>query len=175
MIHCVTCHSFEFPGALFCGSCGDALPYFVEGMVASAGDKAVALRGFPMPLSTFYPALIGQNLKVNKEVEQLRFVIGDSGRPVTVKLDGPILIGRQDSDAGIFPQLDLTADQGEEQGVSRRHALIQLTNAGVTVTDLNSTNGTLLNSCFLPSELPYSLQDGDQLYIGDLLLYVYFE
>jgi hypothetical protein len=175
MIQCATCHSAEFPGALFCGSCGAALPSLSATVMEPEREAATALPAFSLPSLLIFPPLVGQNLKVLKDVRQLRFVIGGSGRSVTVDLDRPLLIGRRDPNAGILPELDLTLDQEGERGVSRRHAIIEASDAGITLTDLNSTNGTLLNNVALPPELPYSLQDGDQIHVGNLVLHVYFQ
>ena len=54
--------------------------------------------------------------------------------------------------------------------ISRLHARIEVTAAGITVTDLGSTNGTLLNGMpCLPGEVFY-LEPGDTLQLGDIRL-----
>lgn len=53
-----------------------------------------------------------------------------------------ILIGRQSSSRGIFPEIDVQALTGDP-AVSSRHAMLERDPAGNwTVTDLGSTNGT---------------------------------
>ena len=51
---------------------------------------------------------------------------------------------------------------------------IEVTDADIVLTDLGSTNGTLLNTFPLPPDLPYSLRNGDRIHIGKLLIQVYF-
>lgn len=51
-----------------------------------------------------------------------------------------------------------------DKQVSRRHARIQLTNDGLTLSDLGSKNGTHLNSELLQS--PTQLEDGDTIQIA---------
>lgn len=121
------------------------------------------------------PSLTGQKLNMNTDVRQLRFVIGEAGRSVTLPLDEPILIGRADPERGVYPDLDLSGDNASECGVSRRHARIEVSGADIVLTDLGSTNGTLLNTFPLPPELPYSLRNGDRIHIGTLLIQVYFQ
>jgi two-component system cell cycle response regulator len=76
----------------------------------------------------------------------------------SVELDNqPLEIGR-DPDCGIT----LTGD-----GVSRRHARIQLIFALYFVTDLESTNGTFVNDQRVNMQ---QLKDGDQIKIGETVL-----
>ena len=57
-----------------------------------------------------------------------------------------------------------------EQGISRQHASIQRDPQGWTVTDLGSTNGTLLNGHPIRPREPYLLRPGDRLTIGSFVL-----
>jgi DNA-binding winged helix-turn-helix (wHTH) protein len=52
--------------------------------------------------------------------------------------------------------------------LSRRHARIVVTNKEVTVEDLGSKNGTLVNG--MPVIQPVALRDGDQIEVGSLTL-----
>lgn len=74
----------------------------------------------------------------------------------TYPLKGKVLVGRQP------PALVLL----EDDSVSRRHAELEASaSGGVTVRDLGSANGTLLNGEPLGQE-PVELQPGDQLQFG---------
>ncbi|NOJ82377.1 FHA domain-containing protein [Myxococcus xanthus] len=73
----------------------------------------------------------------------------------TYPLKGKVLVGRQPP-AGIM--LD-------DDSVSRRHAELEATSSGVTVRDLGSANGTLLNGEPL-DQTPVPLEPGDQLQFG---------
>ncbi|MCY1014706.1 FHA domain-containing protein [Pyxidicoccus sp. MSG2] len=73
----------------------------------------------------------------------------------TYPLKGKVLVGRQP------PALVML----EDDSVSRRHAELEATASGVTVKDLGSANGTLLNGEPLGPE-PVELQPGDQLQFG---------
>ncbi len=52
--------------------------------------------------------------------------------------------------------------------VSSHHLSLQVSKSGLTVTDLNSTNGTQLNGKRIPANQPQPLQKGEVIRIGDL-------
>jgi predicted component of type VI protein secretion system len=88
----------------------------------------------------------------------LRLEISVAARPVAIfEHDGPALnIGRD-------PACELALDASFE-GVSWRHARIDVTAAGVTVCDLGSTNGTYVNEKRVTT--PTLLQEGDSVGLG---------
>ena len=57
--------------------------------------------------------------------------------------------------------------------VSRQHCLLRVTPVGVTLRDLGSRNGTLLNGALLTGEQP--LRHGDQIQIGPVVFEVGLE
>jgi hypothetical protein len=79
-------------------------------------------------------------------------------------------IGRWDADGGIFPDVDLDADDPEAK-VSRRHAQIIRQNGRYMIEDLGSTNGTFVNRGrrLLPGD-QQSLSDGDEIIVGKTFL-----
>jgi len=84
----------------------------------------------------------------------LRGLVGPwAGR--TYPLKGKMLVGRQPPAMVIL----------EDDSVSRRHAELEATASGVTVRDLGSANGTLLNGEPVGQEA-VPLQPGDQLQFG---------
>jgi len=94
--------------------------------------------------------------------------IGEYGREVEVSLDKIIHLGRSDPTSAIYPEVDLTDDDGLDRGVSRSHARIVRRNGSVIVEDLGSANGTFINGQRLPPRVPKALQDNDQLHLGTL-------
>ncbi len=96
-------------------------------------------------------------------------------RELEFRLVKPVRLGRIDPTQEIYPEVDLTVDQGLEHGVSREHACIFRRGSVIEVEDLASTNGTLLNGERLSPYLPVQLKDGDQLHLGKLLIQVSFE
>lgn len=79
-------------------------------------------------------------------------------------------IGRWDADSGIFPDVDLDADDPEAK-VSRRHARITCRAGQYFIEDLGSTNGTFINRGrrLLPGDRQ-PLSDGDEIIIGKTFL-----
>src|SRR5262249_999580 len=68
----------------------------------------------------------------------------------------PLIIGRGDN-------CDIYIN---DSSVSRRHASVEASPAGVRVTDLGSTNGTFINNTAVASA---ALRDGDSLRVGNCI------
>lgn len=91
------------------------------------------------------------------------------GSPWECRLDfadiahrGGICIGRDAETADIVIP---------DSGISREHLRILLTEQGVEVSDLDSTNGTAINGVpFPPYQTGMILQNGDTLTLGDVML-----
>jgi pSer/pThr/pTyr-binding forkhead associated (FHA) protein len=78
------------------------------------------------------------------------------------------LFGRNDRLAGLAVDVDLTSEDGQTRGVSRRHARIRFINDRYLVEDLESLNGTYLNRRKLVPFVPEVLHDGDEVRFGSL-------
>jgi hypothetical protein len=83
------------------------------------------------------------------------------------KLDRmPLRIGRRDPRQNHYPELDLAE---HDRGIaSRNHALINRDGDYYPLTDLGSTNGTLLNGALVPQRTPQRLRPGDRIKIGEV-------
>jgi hypothetical protein len=77
------------------------------------------------------------------------------------------VIGRRNLKQGIEPDIDLGIHP-MDRGVSTQHAVFQLRDSGLTVTDLGSTNGTSLNGSdeLLQNGEEVTLADGDRIHVG---------
>jgi hypothetical protein len=191
MVNCKECGAATAEGALFCDACGafllerESAPAATieedstRTMVPVAPMPALPRAGSePSPFAdesdlTPPPALVGQDMAASVEARQLSFVIPTSGRRHTVEIKDEIHVGRADPGSGYLPELDLTVDDGVQKGVSRRHAVIQRSSRGILLVDLNSTNGTSLNNFRIPPDLPYPLNNGDEVRFGQLLVHVF--
>lgn len=77
----------------------------------------------------------------------------------------PMLLGRASEAEGYQPDFDMTFyDEGDY--VSRRHARITKGRAGYFVTDLDSSNGTTVNSQPLAPHRARMLRNGDRIKVG---------
>ncbi len=89
------------------------------------------------------------------------------GERITLSTARPeLLVGC--ADAGVFPDIDLTAFGGTTSGVSRRHALLRFNNGLWTVTDLSSTNGTFVNDVKIAPNTPTPLHNQAKLRFGGI-------
>lgn len=168
MIKCNECKSPNIEGSLFCSECGAFIVDFDPNSTAVLPFSEFVHRPPPPPLKEVAAVAVSH-------VQQITVVIPSSRHRLKLTMSGQIRVGRSDPQTGLFPELDLTAFGGADQGVSRLHATIQSTNQGVSIIDLNSTNGTLLNMYRLPPEEPYPIQNGDEIRFGDLLIHVFFD
>ena len=88
--------------------------------------------------------------------------------------DAEILLGRYDPQQPHSPVIDLEPYGGRQLGVSRRHARLDFIPQGVTLTDLESENGTRLNGRQLSPYKPAPVYDGDGFKLGYLALVIEF-
>ena len=77
------------------------------------------------------------------------------------------LIGRRNRNQGVDPEIDLGIHP-VDRGVSTQHAVLRVRDSGLTITDLGSTNGTILNDSdeLLVNGEETPLADGDQIHVG---------
>lgn len=169
MIACPDCGSSQYPGTLFCNECGKLL-------LGTALNRRTSVLPFSDFNSRPLPVTIDiQDFEPVEQSKHILVLIPSSRRRLELTLKNQIRIGRADHDAKIIPELDFTQDQGIENGISRLHAVMQLTKQGVLLTDLDSTNGTYLNKVRIPTQRPVLLQSGDEVRFGDLLVHIFFD
>ena len=96
--------------------------------------------------------------------------IGPNLRNIALPLNKAIHMGRLDPASDVFPEVDLTNDDGLEKGVSRRHARVLKREGAIVVEDLGSINGTFVNGKRLAPYLPETLSHGDNLQLGRLVI-----
>lgn len=105
----------------------------------------------------------------------IRLLISGSA-PAIVDLDfsdsGGFVVGRSDTKSSYVPDVDLSACQALENGVSRRHAALVRCQNMLHLLDLNSVNGTQINGERLAPEIPYLLHPDDQILLGSLALII---
>ena len=81
------------------------------------------------------------------------------------------LVGRNDPDSDIFPEIDLSRFDPNTK-VSRRHARIWREGGTFLVEDLGSVNGTVINEAVeLAPRQPRPLESGDRLRLGETTLH----
>lgn len=75
----------------------------------------------------------------------------------------PYYVGKSRADCNFFI---------DAKGVSRKHFVIDRQGSDITITDLNSTNGTFVNQKKLPPNFPCTLNENDEIRFGGVSCYV---
>ncbi|MGH2581957.1 MAG: FHA domain-containing protein [Anaerolineales bacterium] len=81
---------------------------------------------------------------------------------------GEFIIGRVSEGQSILPDVDLEPFDAYQAGVSRLHARIRITDQGMSITDLGSSNGTRVNNKKIKPNLEYPLSHKDIVRLGRL-------
>ena len=167
MIRCYECGASQLEGALFCTECGLSLlsPKYKD--VTSVLPFTHLLHRTPPPPTVEHECI------VLEEKRPLTFIIPSGRQRLLVPLQKQVNIGRADEEDDFYPELDLTDYGGGQKGVSRHHAVIEASTSGTVLIDLDSTNGTYLNSFRLAGKRPYLIKDGDEIRFGDLLIHIF--
>jgi hypothetical protein len=155
MIKCPFCNSTYPENTLFCEECGSYL--------APGNGQATD------PLSGLNVAE-GERSRAGSGSFKILVLAIDGGGSIELPLSKEVVLGRLDPGRAIFPDVDLTSEEGSDKGVSRRHARISRREDQVFIEDLNSLNGTFLNATRLVPEIPYPVKDGDQVQLGKLIV-----
>ena len=202
MITCERCDTENLDGAQYCDECGATLRLYVppasnpqsmsssshatnnaragqQSAPAENADLVSALSsgrqsefaGRPVERSSF--AAAAEPFKVGDAHAKLVIQRGRSAGKEFLLNDDEMQIGRWDADGGIFPDVDLDADDPEAK-VSRRHARITHRGHEYFIEDLGSTNGTFINRGrrLLPGDRQ-PLRDGDEIIVGKTFLRFY--
>jgi len=181
MITCARCKTENLEGSQYCDECGAPLKPNVRGTVGFNGAPGVdsnGRKGTPGGIQSQEfitqqpgPAVrVSSPLSLSKPHAWLVIERGRSAGKQFMLSEMESQIGRWDADGGVFPDIDLDADDPEAK-ISRRHARILLNNGQYFVEDLGSTNGTFVNrGRRLPPGQPQPLREGDEIIIGKTFL-----
>jgi pSer/pThr/pTyr-binding forkhead associated (FHA) protein len=168
MIMCPYCQHENLEGTIFCTDCGASL---AEQSVSAAADGLdhISVQAPDVDSEAMMPTT------ARISMAELRLLVLNSGRMISCPHQEVILIGRVDPASNVFPEVDLTQDNGYMAGVSRRHARIIRRGMDFFVEDLGSINGTFLNRNKVPPNTLVPFQDGAEIRLGNLVLRVILE
>ncbi len=156
---CPVCQHKNAADAQRCAQCGVSL--LPNTTTIHVSDEAIARAVGVQPVSR---EMIGEGVV---------FYIAGEVQPLIVRGRSEIILGRkvegQPSDV-----VDMTPYHGHLLGVSRRHARLKISPEGALIEDLGSTNGTWLNEKRLTPDASFVVTSGDQIRLGQLILFVYF-
>ncbi len=179
MVTCNACGTENLDGSQYCDECGGYLlgTGFLNYSVIDAVAKEDMANLSPDELTKVAAQQKSQVKNVGGAIPAQNgmhaVLVIERGRSAGKRFplyDDEAQIGRWDADSGIFPDVDLDADDPEAK-VSRRHARIMRRNNQYVLEDLGSTNGTFINRGrrLLPGD-KQPLRDGDEIIIGKTFL-----
>jgi len=165
-VQCLNGHVNE-DGAFFCETCGEALLDDIQ------GARICVACGLPNVVEATNCANCHEALADAPLVAvngQARLILLTTG--VVFDLTGreETIIGRTDPTCDVYPDIDLTAHDGEKSGVSRQHIRIRHDRSRYTVEDMKSINLTFLNKQRLDAFTPKPLKSGDEIRLGLLMM-----
>jgi pSer/pThr/pTyr-binding forkhead associated (FHA) protein len=99
-----------------------------------------------------------------------KLIVAANGAALPLPAAIQAIVGRGDPVSNFFPEVDLNPYGAIDNGVGRRHMRLFIQGGQPMIEDLDSTNGTMLNSQKLAPRQPQPLRDGDQVIVGKLLL-----
>jgi len=152
MKKCPLCDSPNPDNQEVCLNCSvDIAGVFPDTRENDAADKAHALRDPVKP-------------------KELKLVVAKGKSPGMEYLldEYNMTVGRHDSDAGYYPDIDLFDQEDEgEWTLSRRHARLEFNDGSLFVYDLESANGTFINKPVrIESNKGHPIQPGDVIAVG---------
>jgi two-component system response regulator AtoC len=108
------------------------------------------------------PADTESTTKLSDTVGDYELLIAGDGRTTTIPLpkEGSLLIGR-----GTEADVSLAGN-----GVSRRHALLRVSNAKFTLEDLGSSNGTSIRGATIAPNQPEVIAPGESVLVGEFAI-----
>jgi len=181
MARCIQCQHENIEGALFCDQCGatvdDLTPLASvrpRNSTAALIEPNAAEQGSDRPETI----ILDDRDDEPEDIPDIDappdtfFLITGSGRRIAVPGREQMIVGRADSRSGLRPDIDLSQENAQQCGVSRRHCRLSWRTGQWFVEDLMSTNYTLVNGTRLHSHTPTPISVGDELRLGKLILTV---
>lgn len=163
MIECPVCKHQEFVGTLYCSECGARL---------------VSVSSFPT-ISIPPDQITKESLATKPTVPEgpelssgalLGLRIISSGEVLSLLGRDNYTLGRAGKSQAVIPDADLSSYDAYDLGVSRLHAEIRLTSTSISITDLESANGTLVNGKRINPQEPTPIRHGDMIQLGRMRL-----
>jgi len=102
----------------------------------------------------------------------IRFLVEGEELGLTLVPSQRAIMGRQAPFMLQMPDVDLTAYNAAEHGISRVHAVIDCSRTGLQITDLDSRNGTFINGEKLHPYNAHILRHSDTVRLGSMSLEV---
>lgn len=164
MPKCANCGFLNADSAEKCNQC--RLPLEREPKINPATPR-VAPPPAPGPDEFIY-------LPTPSGARPMKLIVENLGLEIDVPFNQEsVLLGREDPDNHVFPDIDTSTFGGNLEGVSRKHARIILKGNQYFVEDLNSMNNTYVNKIKVAANQLFPLNHEDILALGRLTLRVF--
>lgn len=154
----------------------DSNPYKNKTLITRKTQRETGILSDDLPpprRSTAAPSEINGTASLGDQRELILVIRGMIERLI-VKEHNEFMLGRFEPTARQTNEVDLTPYGAMDRGVSRLHAKIHLQDNHLYITDLGSTNGTVLGGVKLEPNKPTLLRKGDELMVGRLAIQVLF-
>ncbi|MGB8214627.1 MAG: FHA domain-containing protein [Anaerolineales bacterium] len=168
---CPVCKSKNEPSAKVCAYCGSPLEFSHENQPSTLRVTRKDVE------TTILPLTIEEMLrKPPKPPEEgIAIYVKEYAEPIVMIQEGEFILGRSTGEEVKEGFVDLKPFGGYEDGVSRRHALIRRTGQSYEILDIGSSNGTWLNKKRLSPDKPFPLENGAEIYLGKMRIFVYYQ
>lgn len=187
---CRNCHAPYAANEIYCSHCGSLLPHVklpktallssapdsdspeVEALMKAKVDPVVQPAA-ELTNTTYFHDKARLYLHLNDDT--ISFAVDMSKRSAVIgRLSSAAFEGMNTDGKPIPTLIDLSPFRAVELGVSRQHAQLDLDENILYITDLNSANGTFINSRRLPPRVPHALANRTQLQLGRMILRVHY-
>jgi hypothetical protein len=134
---------------------------------------AASSAAIPMPAPTAVPATSPEpdSAPAGNLAPGLLKLVVEQGQSVGAQFvlgDAELLVGREDEDEEIYPDIDLS-DQ-DAGYVHRKHATLTFDNGNLFVTHLGGSNKTRVNNKPVADNVPTPVKPGDKIGFGKVVL-----
>lgn len=172
MVQCAICNNLNPPDSAYCSQCGTLLDNI------TLTQYPISPLPGPPPTSDSIKTLLGLNEDPTYFGNHSRVVLLARGYPAPIdfgmRYESGMILGRVSSQLLGKPLVDLTVFGAYKLGVSRLHAELVLHGQSLRIIDLDSANGTFVNGSQLLPREQRSLNNGDTLQLGNLVMRVVF-
>ena len=170
MTVCPNCQHEENQDAHKCCICGaDLLPdnnIFDLHTATIDSDGHDILGGAPSGSAS------GNRKTVDTAISKVSITILDYDQTFELSGQNSFTLGRMANGQLILPDIDVSGFDAYDQGVSRQHAVIKLSEKEIEIADLGSSNGTRINGQRILAQVDYPLSDGDVVILGKLRIQI---